>query len=55
MKEKETKLTKDTSGKIQLSPGRAIQLRINNTQGALKMKCQEDHEEITGYNAELDK
>ena len=38
VKEKETKLTKDSSGKIQEIPAQTIQIRINK-RGALKLKC----------------
>ena len=55
MKEKETKLAKGSSRKIQASPGRTMQIRIKKKRGALKMNCQDDHEKITGYNTEPDK
>ena len=32
-----------------------MRIKIKNKQGALKIKCQEIHEEITGYNIEPDK
>ena len=44
----------DRMRKFQASPDRTIRIRIKNKNGTLKMKCQEDHHELTGYNAEPD-
>ena len=55
MKEKETKLAKGSSRKIQASPGRTMWIIIKKKQGALKINCQDDHQKITSYNLEPDK
>ena len=50
------KLIKDSLVKSAASLGLTTRIQIINKQGALKkMKCQQDHEVITGYNIEPDK